>query len=98
MGRRVLLRCRPRHGHQRAQRAREQWVSVEPQNTKGLPFYYTRDFELHGQRPEWGTASEERRVSLRLMRRLDLHWLERATAHSSQELLAAIAIAKARAG
>jgi GNAT superfamily N-acetyltransferase len=25
---------------QRVQGAREQWVSVEPENTKGLPFYY----------------------------------------------------------
>jgi ribosomal protein S18 acetylase RimI-like enzyme len=58
---------------QRAQGAREQWVSVEPENTKGLPFYYARGFELRGKRPEWGTAPEEGRVSLRLMRRLDPH-------------------------
>lgn len=57
---------------QRAQGVREQWVSVEPENTKGLPFYYARGFEVRGQRPEWGAAHEERRVSLRLMRRLDL--------------------------
>jgi ribosomal protein S18 acetylase RimI-like enzyme len=56
---------------QRAQGAREQWVSVEPENTKGLPFYYARGFEVRGQRPEWGTAPEEGRVSLRLMRRLE---------------------------
>jgi ribosomal protein S18 acetylase RimI-like enzyme len=56
---------------QRAQGAREQWVSVEPENTKGLPFYYARGFEVRGERPEWGTASEEGRVSLRLMRRLE---------------------------
>ena len=49
----------------------EQWVSVEPENKKGLPFYYARGFELRGQRPEWGTAPEEGHVSLRLMRRLD---------------------------
>jgi ribosomal protein S18 acetylase RimI-like enzyme len=55
---------------QRAQGAREQWVSVEPENTKGLPFYYARGFEVRGQRPEWGTAPEEGQVSLRLMRRL----------------------------
>jgi ribosomal protein S18 acetylase RimI-like enzyme len=55
---------------QRAQGAREQWVSVEPENTKGLPFYYARGFEVRGKRPEWGTAPEEGRVSLRLMRRL----------------------------
>jgi ribosomal protein S18 acetylase RimI-like enzyme len=56
---------------QRAQGAREQWVSVEPENRKGIPFYYARGFEVRGQRPEWGTAPEEGRVSLRLMRALD---------------------------
>jgi ribosomal protein S18 acetylase RimI-like enzyme len=56
---------------QRAQGAREQWVSVEPENTKGLPFYYARGFEVRGQRPEWGTAPKEGRVSLRLVRRLE---------------------------
>jgi len=55
---------------QRAQRAREQWVSVEPDNTKGLPFYYARGFELRGERPEWGTTAEGH-VSLRLMRRIE---------------------------
>ena len=44
---------------QRAQGAREQWVSVEPENRKGLPFYFARGFEVHGQRPEWGTTPEE---------------------------------------
>jgi ribosomal protein S18 acetylase RimI-like enzyme len=56
---------------QRAQGVREQWVSVEPDNAKGLPFYYARGFELRGERPEWGTAPEEGRVSLRLARRLE---------------------------
>lgn len=56
---------------QRVQGAREQWVSVEPENTKGLPFYYARGFEARGQRPEWGTAPAEGHVSLRLMRRLE---------------------------
>ena len=55
---------------QRAQGAREQWVSVEPENGKGLPFYFARGFEVHGQRPEWGSTPEEGHVSLRLMRRL----------------------------
>ena len=55
---------------QRAQGAREQWVSVEPENAKGLPFYDARGFEVQGQRPEWGTEPEEGRVSVRLMRRL----------------------------
>jgi ribosomal protein S18 acetylase RimI-like enzyme len=56
---------------QRAHGAREQWVSVEPENTKGLPFYYARGFEVRGERPERGTAPEEGRVSLRLVRRLE---------------------------
>jgi ribosomal protein S18 acetylase RimI-like enzyme len=56
---------------QRARGAREQWVGVVPENAKGLPFYYARGFEVRGERPEWGTAPEEGRVSLRLRRRLD---------------------------
>jgi ribosomal protein S18 acetylase RimI-like enzyme len=56
---------------QREQGAREQWVSVEPENEKGLPFYRARGFELRGERPEWGTAPEDGRVALRLMRRLE---------------------------
>jgi ribosomal protein S18 acetylase RimI-like enzyme len=53
---------------QLAQGAREQWVSVEPENVKGLPFYEARGFEVCGERPAWG---DESRVTLRLMRRLD---------------------------
>jgi ribosomal protein S18 acetylase RimI-like enzyme len=56
---------------QHADGAREQWVSVEPDNAKGLPFYEARGFEARGERPAWGLAPEEGRVSLRLMRRLD---------------------------
>ncbi len=56
---------------QRARGAREQWVSVEPENVKGLPFYKARGFELRGERPGWGSHPEEHRVSLRLMRTLD---------------------------
>ena len=55
---------------QRIQGAREQWVSVEPGNDKALPFYRARGFEVRGTRPEWGTAPEAGRLSLRLMRRL----------------------------
>jgi ribosomal protein S18 acetylase RimI-like enzyme len=56
---------------QLAQGARQQWVSVEPDNAKGLTFYYARGFEVRGERPEWGTAPGEGHVSLRLMRRLE---------------------------
>jgi ribosomal protein S18 acetylase RimI-like enzyme len=51
--------------------AREQWVSVEPDNAKGLPFYRARGFDVRGERPAWGSTPEEARISLRLMRRLD---------------------------
>jgi ribosomal protein S18 acetylase RimI-like enzyme len=53
---------------QRGQGAREQWVSVEPDNEKGLPFYRARGFEVRGERPAWGTKPEEGQVSLRLRR------------------------------
>jgi ribosomal protein S18 acetylase RimI-like enzyme len=56
---------------QRAHGAREQWVSVQPENAKGLPFYIARGFEQRGERPAWGAAPEAGRVSLRLMRRLE---------------------------
>jgi ribosomal protein S18 acetylase RimI-like enzyme len=55
---------------QLAHGAREQWVSVEPENAKGLPFYEARGFEVRGERPAWGSTPHERRVSLRLARRL----------------------------
>jgi len=56
---------------QLAHGAREQWVSVEPENVKGLPFYKARGFQARGTRPTWGSAPEEGRSSLRLMRRLN---------------------------
>lgn len=55
---------------QLANGAREQWVSVEPENIKGLPFYEARGFAGQGERPALGSTPEEGRVSLRLMRRL----------------------------
>lgn len=51
--------------------AREQWVSVEPENAKGLPFYEARGFEVQGERPSWGSTPEQRLISLRLMRQLE---------------------------
>ncbi len=51
--------------------ALEQWVSVEPEKTKGLPFYLARGFEVRGERPAWGSTPEEGRPSLRLRRPLD---------------------------
>jgi ribosomal protein S18 acetylase RimI-like enzyme len=56
---------------QRADGAHEQWVSVEPENAKGLPFYRARGFKPAGERPAWGSAPGDGRVSLRLVRRLD---------------------------
>lgn len=58
---------------QLAHGAREQWVSVEPENTKGLPFYEAHGFEARGERPTFGSSPEEGQVSLRLMRKLDGH-------------------------
>jgi ribosomal protein S18 acetylase RimI-like enzyme len=55
----------------RARGAREQWVSVEPENAKGLPFYLARGFEVRGERPAFAAATEDARVSLRLRRPLD---------------------------
>ena len=55
---------------QRSQGALEQWVSVEPENEKGLPFYLARGFQVLCNRPAWGTRPEEGRISLRLMRRI----------------------------
>ena len=58
---------------QLAHGAREQWVSVEPENAKGLPFYRALGFTVQSERPAWGSAPEEGRVSLRLMRQLEGH-------------------------
>jgi GNAT superfamily N-acetyltransferase len=55
---------------QRRQGAREQWVSVEPGNEKGLPFYRVHGFVQRGARPTYGSAPEEGRMSLRLWRQL----------------------------
>jgi GNAT superfamily N-acetyltransferase len=55
---------------QRAQGAREQWVSVQPGNEKGFPFYRARGFVPRGERPAHGSSPNEGRVSLRLWRRI----------------------------
>ncbi len=55
---------------QRAQGAHEQWVSVEPQNQKGLPFYRARAFRRRGTRPLYGADPGDGRLSLRLSRRI----------------------------
>ena len=55
---------------QRAHGAHEQWVSVDPENAKGLPFYLARGFRVRDHRPAWAKALEGL-VSARLMRRLD---------------------------
>lgn len=54
---------------QRARGAHEQWVSVDPGNAKGLPFYLARGFQVRGERPAWGDTTEGRN-SLRLARAL----------------------------
>jgi GNAT superfamily N-acetyltransferase len=45
---------------QRAHGAHVQWVSVEPDNAKGLPFYVARGFQVRGESPAWGKALEGR--------------------------------------
>ena len=45
---------------QRSDGACEQWVSVEPDNEKGLPFYEARGFEARGERPAWGSSTGRR--------------------------------------
>jgi ribosomal protein S18 acetylase RimI-like enzyme len=51
---------------QREQGAAEQWVSVEPENEKGMGFYGRHGFEPGGTRP----AYRREGVALRLRRRL----------------------------
>jgi ribosomal protein S18 acetylase RimI-like enzyme len=51
---------------QRRRGAREQWVSVEPENTLGLSFYCARGFTERGRRP----AYRGDRESLRLAREI----------------------------
>jgi GNAT superfamily N-acetyltransferase len=55
---------------QRREGAREQWVSVEPDNEKGLPFYRAHGFVQRGVRRAYGSAASEGRMSLRLWRQL----------------------------
>ncbi len=55
---------------QRAHGADEQWVSVDPDNAKGIPFYLARGFQVRDHRPAWGEALAGR-VSVRLVRRLE---------------------------
>jgi ribosomal protein S18 acetylase RimI-like enzyme len=55
---------------QLAHGADEQWVSVEPGNAIGLPFYRAHGFEVRGERPAWGRLADKGRVSLRLSRPL----------------------------
>jgi ribosomal protein S18 acetylase RimI-like enzyme len=53
---------------QRARGALEQWVSVEPENDKGLPFYRARGFVEQGTRPAYAADADDTRESLRLVR------------------------------
>ena len=54
-------------GEMVAQGAREQWVSVQKGNQKGVPFYEARGFTVEGARPAFGGATG---TSLRLRRSL----------------------------
>ncbi len=53
---------------QRKSGAKEQWVSVEAKNDKGLPFYEARGFIRRGERTAYGSKPEENIISLRLYR------------------------------
>jgi GNAT superfamily N-acetyltransferase len=53
---------------QRQQGVREQWVSVEAKNEKGLPFYEAGGFIHREERPAYGSKPEEGIFSLRLSR------------------------------
>jgi ribosomal protein S18 acetylase RimI-like enzyme len=50
---------------QTAAGAEEQWVSVDPGNRKGIPFYEAMGFAARGRRPGYGSAGRE---SLRMWR------------------------------
>ncbi len=56
---------------QRAQGVREQYVSVEPENERGLPFYRSRGFTERGLRKAYASKPDENHFSLRMSRRLD---------------------------
>jgi len=47
----------------------EQWVSVQKNNYKGIPFYKARDFVFHHKRITYTDTNEEQ-VSLRYLRKI----------------------------
>jgi GNAT superfamily N-acetyltransferase len=56
---------------ERAQGAREQWVSVAKGNHKGIPFYEARGFRAYHEQPIYGSRPEDAVVSVRYQRALD---------------------------
>jgi ribosomal protein S18 acetylase RimI-like enzyme len=54
----------------RRQGARAQWVTVEEDNEKGLPFYRSRGFTERGRRRSYMTTAADAYVSLRMWRPL----------------------------
>ena len=55
---------------QRRQGARGQWVTVEEDNEKGLPFYRSRGFTVRGRRRSYMTTAADEYVSVRMWRPL----------------------------
>lgn len=54
---------------QKEQGATEQWVSVQEDNQRGIPFYEARGFQLQGKKTE-KTGTGEEQISLRYSRQI----------------------------
>lgn len=50
--------------------AEVQWVSVQEDNEKGIPFYEARSFQFSHKQPGYGNSNEEDYVSLRYYREI----------------------------
>ena len=55
---------------QREKGAKEQWVSVQKGNMKGIPFYEKRGFEKIAEQPTYSNAKGENYISLRYSRKI----------------------------
>ncbi|UOR12807.1 GNAT family N-acetyltransferase [Halobacillus amylolyticus] len=50
--------------------AKEQWVSVQKGNYKGIPFYEAKGFTKNSEKMAYSNTSDENYVSLRLVRKI----------------------------
>ncbi|MBB6454080.1 ribosomal protein S18 acetylase RimI-like enzyme [Salirhabdus euzebyi] len=55
---------------QLAKGATEQWVSVQMNNEKGIPFYKARGFQYHSEQRTYESEKADHAISLRLVRKL----------------------------